>query len=87
MTKEQILALEQHRFKAMCAADAGALNELLHRDLKYTHSSGAWDSAGKRFSMAALSGGRPVLVIVDVSQPNDRKEIPLDDLSAALGGS
>jgi len=44
MTKEQILALEQHRFNAMCAADAGALNELLHRDLKYTHSSGAVDS-------------------------------------------
>ena len=44
MTKNQILALEQHRFKAMCAADAGALNELLHRDLKYTHSSGAVDS-------------------------------------------
>jgi dipeptidyl aminopeptidase/acylaminoacyl peptidase len=48
--------------------------------LQYIHSSGAWDSAGKRFAMATLSGGRPVLVIVDVSQPNDRKEIPLDDL-------
>ena len=44
MTKDEILALEQRRFKAMCAGDADALDELLHRDLKYTHSSGAVDS-------------------------------------------
>lgn len=44
MTADQILALEQRRFKAMCAADVGALDELLHRDLIYTHSSGAVDS-------------------------------------------
>jgi ketosteroid isomerase-like protein len=44
MTKDQILALEQRRFKAMCAGDADALDELLHRDLVYTHSSGAVDS-------------------------------------------
>ena len=44
MTRDQILALEQRRFKAMCAGDVGALDELLHRDLKYTHSSGVVDS-------------------------------------------
>jgi hypothetical protein len=44
MTKDKILALEQRRFKAMCAGDVGALDELLHRDLKYTHSSGVVDS-------------------------------------------
>ena len=44
MTRDQILALEQRRFKAMCAGDVGALDQLLHRDLKYTHSSGAVDS-------------------------------------------
>ena len=44
MTKDQILALEQRRFKAMCAGDVGALSELLHDDLKYTHSSGVVDS-------------------------------------------
>jgi ketosteroid isomerase-like protein len=43
MTRDQILALEQRRFKAMCAGDVGALDELLHRDLTYTHSSGAVD--------------------------------------------
>ena len=44
MTADQILALEQRRFKAMCAGDVGALDELLHRGLIYTHSSGAVDS-------------------------------------------
>ena len=44
MSKDHILALEQRRFKAMIAGDAGELETLLHRDLKYTHSSGAVDS-------------------------------------------
>jgi hypothetical protein len=44
VTKDQILALEQRRFKAMCAGDAGELDQLLHADLKYTHSSGVVDS-------------------------------------------
>jgi len=44
MSKDDILALEQRRFKAMIAGDAGELETLLHRDLKYTHSSGAVDS-------------------------------------------
>jgi hypothetical protein len=44
MTRDDILALEQRRFKAMCAGDVGELEQLLHRDLKYTHSSGAVDS-------------------------------------------
>jgi Tol biopolymer transport system component len=48
--------------------------------LQYIHSSGAWDATGRRFAMAALSGGRPVLVIVDVAQTDSRIEIPVDDL-------
>ena len=44
MTRERILTLESRRFKAMCAGDADALDELLHRDLIYTHSSGRVDS-------------------------------------------
>ena len=44
MSKDDILAMEQRRFKAMIAGDAGELETLLHRDLKYTHSSGAVDS-------------------------------------------
>ena len=44
MSKDDILALEQRRFKAMIAGDAAELDRLLHRDLKYTHSSGAVDT-------------------------------------------
>lgn len=44
MTADEILALERRRFKAMCAGDVAALDELLHRDLTYTHSSGTVDS-------------------------------------------
>ena len=40
----EVLALDQRRFKAMIAGDVGELETLLHRDLKYTHSSGAVDS-------------------------------------------
>jgi ketosteroid isomerase-like protein len=43
MSKDDILALDRRRFDAMIAGDAGALETLLHRDLKYTHSSGAVD--------------------------------------------
>ena len=43
MTRDQILALERRRFDAMCAGDAGALDQLLHRDLTYTHSTGTVD--------------------------------------------
>ena len=41
---QEILVLEQRRFKAMCDGDVGELDRLLHRDLKYTHSSGVADS-------------------------------------------
>jgi len=44
VSRDEVLALEQRRFKAMCAADLAELDLLLHRDLKYTHSSGAVDS-------------------------------------------
>ncbi len=44
MNKDDILALDRRRFDAMIAGDAGALETLLHRDLRYTHSSGTVDS-------------------------------------------
>ena len=48
--------------------------------LQYIRSSGAWDSSGQRFAMAALTAGRPVLLLVDVQQPDRRTEIPVDGL-------
>ena len=55
--------------------------------LQYIHSSGAWDLTSTHFAMAALSSGRPVLVIVDVSKPGSRTEIPLDGLGEAYNPS
>ena len=58
MTRDQILALEQRRFKAMCAGDVGALDELLHRDLKYTHSSGVVDSKASYLRALLFANGK-----------------------------
>jgi Tol biopolymer transport system component len=55
--------------------------------LQYIHSAGAWDGSGRQFAMAALSGGNPVLVILDVTDPERRTEIPLEDLGEAYNPS
>jgi ketosteroid isomerase-like protein len=43
-SKETIRLLESRRYRAMCEADAGALEELLADSLVYTHSYGGADS-------------------------------------------
>ena len=48
--------------------------------LQYIGSAGAWDPSGRRFAMAALSQGNPVLVIVDTTGQGQHTEIPLEDL-------
>jgi Tol biopolymer transport system component len=49
--------------------------------LQYIQSAGAWDPTGRRFAIGALSGGRPVLVLVDSSNPAHREEIQIDRVS------
>jgi Tol biopolymer transport system component len=49
--------------------------------LQYIHSSGAWDPSGRRFAIAALSRGTPVLALVDSADPDRREEIRLDKVS------
>jgi hypothetical protein len=44
MTKDDIRKLEDRRYRAMCEADAAALEELLADTLVYTHSYGGADS-------------------------------------------
>jgi ketosteroid isomerase-like protein len=44
MTADEIRALEERRYKAMCEADAGTLDQLLADSLVYTHSNAAADS-------------------------------------------
>ncbi|HEY6359583.1 MAG TPA: hypothetical protein VIX63_00695 [Vicinamibacterales bacterium] len=48
--------------------------------LQYIHSSGAWDPTGRRFAIAALSSGEPVLTILDVARPSSREDIRLGEL-------
>jgi ketosteroid isomerase-like protein len=54
-TKE-ILALEDVRFKAMVSGDVKLLDELLHEDMIYTHSSAVVDT--KASYLEALRGGK-----------------------------
>jgi ketosteroid isomerase-like protein len=44
MNDKDILALEDRRFVAMTHADMGALEQLCHEQLLYTHSSGVTDT-------------------------------------------
>ena len=55
--------------------------------LQYIASSGAWDASGRRFAMAALSKGSPVLVIIDTEDSGRRNEVPLPGLDEAYNPS
>jgi hypothetical protein len=48
--------------------------------LQYIHSAGAWDPSGRRFAVAALGSGEPILSIVDVGSGSRN-----DHVLAALG--
>jgi hypothetical protein len=46
MNDNEILALEDKRFAAMIARDVSALEQMVHDELLYTHSSGVTDTKG-----------------------------------------
>lgn len=48
--------------------------------LQYIHSSGAWDPSGRRLAIAALSGGKPLLTILDPSGGAAREDVLLPAL-------
>ena len=67
------------------AADGANVEKLLstaadpHFDsLQYIHSAGAWDPTGRRFAIAAVSGGEPTLSIFYPGQKVERLDIRLD---------
>ena len=69
------------------AADGANVRKILgtaadpHFDsLQYIHSSGAWDPTGRRFAIAALSRGEPVLTILNTDRSSAREDIRLGDL-------
>ena len=45
--------------------------------LQYLHSAGAWDSSGTRYALGTISHGRATLIILNVDQPSDRRELPM----------
>ena len=45
--------------------------------LQYLHSAGAWDWSGTRYALGTITRGRATLIIIDVDQPSDRRELPM----------
>ena len=45
--------------------------------LQFIDSVGAWAPNGQRFALAALSGGRPVLTLLDVTTGDIERELPI----------
>jgi Tol biopolymer transport system component len=48
--------------------------------LQFIDSVGTWDPAGNRFALAALSGGRPVLTLLDVTTGDIERELPIENV-------
>ena len=45
--------------------------------LQYLHSAGAWDWSGTRYALGTITRGRATLIIIDVDEPSDRRELPM----------
>ncbi|MFL5447090.1 MAG: BamA/TamA family outer membrane protein [Gemmatimonadales bacterium] len=54
------------------------------QSLEFIQSSGSWSPDGKRFVFSAISGGRPTLVLYDVSSGKRVREIRFKDLGEIL---
>jgi len=52
--------------------------------IEFIESAGAWSHDSRRFAYPALSGGHPVLVIVDVNTGHKEREIPIKDVDEIL---
>ena len=63
---EAILALEARRREAMLAGDASSLNDLLHEDLVYTHSTAGVD--GKTSFLEKCTNGSLRYQSIEVSE-------------------
>lgn len=56
MSEQEILGLEDQRFRAMIARDFAALDKLVHDQLLYTHSSGVTDT--KKSWIESMQSGK-----------------------------
>jgi len=48
--------------------------------LQFIYSAGAWDTAGRRLTIAAIRSGRPTLAVFDVDSGDTEREIPIPKL-------
>jgi hypothetical protein len=78
----EVLATEDARFRAMIEADADAIEELLHTDLVYTHTSGEADDKSGILG-AIVSGALDYLAI----EPDEREVVLLGDVAVVTGRS
>jgi WD40 repeat protein len=53
--------------------------------LQFIESAGAWDPGGRRFALAARSGGQAVLSIIDVHSGIIEREIPIREADQVFG--
>jgi len=53
--------------------------------LQFIESAGGWDPSGKRFALAALAGGLPVLSIFNVANGSLEREYPIHGTDQAFG--
>ena len=70
-TTEEILALENRRYKAMVAADRATLEELFADDLIYTHSNAVIDT--KKSYIDGIIGGRWAYAAVE--RPEEKIDV------------
>lgn len=87
MNDNEILALEDKRFAAMIARDFAALEQMVHGELLYTHSSGVTDTkaswiesmkSGKVKYKSVNCSGRQVKFFGDVALTRGRAAIEVD---------
>ena len=55
--------------------------------IEFIESAGAWSKDGRRFVFPGLSGGDPILTIVDIDSGRKEREIRLKDLDEVLNPS
>jgi hypothetical protein len=51
-----------------------------YESLEFINSAGAWDATGRQFAFGGVTGGRPVLTVLDATTDHVVREIPLDTL-------
>jgi len=69
---EALKSADAARLKAMIDADVETLGELLHDDLRWTHSSGRTDD--RSALMEIISSGAAVYKTLDVSEPQIQQQ-------------